>query len=148
MLHVDNPALEELESVKEIEDGLDIVPRDDGTHKPGDIYLGTGVEFPGDDPDTPGIDIDFGSILDGVHTDEAIYGLDTIEYYDPETGRVLQGEVIEALSREEKYELILRYITEGTPEEIESTKRLWEEYLHTMDTETLDIAVYKILMTD
>ena len=67
---------------------------------------------------------------------------------DDETGNVITGDEIAGYTVEQKKQIILRYITEGTDEEKEAIKILWENYLDTMDEETLNVAVYKVLLID
>lgn len=139
------------EIVREYEESINLLPEDDKVRKEGDLLFGMdpGVYPPGTptDPDEP-VDPDIGNILDGVFTDQDIISLDTISYIDTETGRAISGDVVRAMSIDEKIKLVTGYITEGTDEEKENTKKLWLEYMQTMDEDTLDIAVYKILLTD
>lgn len=132
---IENLNLPEREGIEKYESGIG--PPPDTFHSPGEIYVekfkGTGLE----------------DLLDGVGIIPAdTFALDTISYMDDETGNVITGDEIAGYTIEQKKQIILRYITEGTDEEKEAIKILWENYLDTMDEETLNVAVYKVLLID
>lgn len=88
-------------------------------------------------------------LLDGigeVNADE--YNLNDISYMDDETGKSISGDTIRSMTLEEKKQLVMRYITDGTPEERANIEVLWNDYLSRMNEDTLNIAVYKILLTN
>lgn len=134
-LHIDNPALEKPEIIDEIEDTIFDPPSDVPQREVGDVLIHRDAE-----------DSEFDDVLAGVA--DCQYGLEQISYMDVETGKVVDGATIAAMTLEEKKALVMRYITEGTDEEKEHTQIIWEQYLTSMDPEILDIAVYKILLTD
>lgn len=93
---------------------------------------------------------EFDEILAGVDKVEPgdDFALDAISYIDEATGKSIDAATIAAFTLEQKKDLITRYITEGDPDKREQIKVLWEGYLNNMDEDTLNIAVYKVLLTD
>lgn len=134
-LHIDNPALESPEVITEIDDNSIDPPSDLPPHQVGDVIFQH-------DP----VDNEFDELLNGVMDEK--FSLDPISYMDLETGKVIDGATIAAMTLEEKKQLICRYITEGTDEDKANTQAIWEQYLATMDEDILNIAVYKVLLTD
>lgn len=135
-LHIDNPALETPDVITSIEDTALDPPATTPHSAVGDVV------FQHDDAE----DGEFDDILDGVM--EERFGLEALSYIDLDTGRVVDGATIAVMTLEEKKQLICRYITEGSEEDKENTKAIWEKYLATMDEDILNIAVYKVLLTD
>lgn len=132
-LHIDNPALDKTEIIDAI-DHSPLDPPSSVLHHEGDINIPLATDDEMDD------------LLDGLVDEQ--YNLEPISYMDEETGKIIDGATIAAMTTEQKKDLILRYITEGTDEEKENTKQVWEYYLETMNEEILNIAVYKVLLTD
>ena len=132
-LHIDNPALDKPEVI----DGIDYNPIDPPSNA---LYQKGDINIPLADQD------EMDDLLDGL-TEEK-FSLDPISYMDEETGKTIDGAVIAGMTVEQKKELIMRYITEGTDAEKEHTREIWDYYLATMDEEILNIAVYKVLLTD
>ncbi|MCM1230255.1 MAG: hypothetical protein NC489_08980 [Ruminococcus flavefaciens] len=134
-LHIDNPALKKPESITGFEDSIIDPPSEFPKRNEGDVMM---YHEPTDD--------DFDEIFEGVNEEK--FSLAPISYMDQETGKVIDGDTIAAMTLDQKKELILQYITEGTDAEKENTKAIWDYYLATMDEEILNIAVYKVLLTD
>lgn len=130
-LHIDNPNLDTTEVIDEVLESTDReLPTED--MKPGDAA----IQFEDD------------GIEDLLNSLDDSYDMDPIEYMNPDTGKVVSGETISNMTLEQKKNLILSYITEGTDAEKENTRIIWDYYLATMDEDILNIAVYKVLLTD
>lgn len=94
---------------------------------------------------------EFDGILDGVSMEDADtdnFALDSISYMDMETGKSIDGQTIAGWTVEQKRAVITRYITEGTEDDRAAVLALWNKYLDSMDEDTLNVAVYKVLLTD
>lgn len=88
-------------------------------------------------------------LLGGVGSFDATdFVLDDISYMDMETGKSIGGDTIASWTVEQKRAVITRYITDGDDEDRQAVLSLWNEYLDNMDEATLNIAVYKVLLTD
>lgn len=110
-----------------------------------------GVE-PGDiavDGDSGMYDDMIEDLLDGVGSFDADeYELDDISYMNMETGKSISGDAIASLTVEDKRNIITRYIKDGNEEDRAAVLTLWNGYLDNMNEDTLNLAVYKVLLTD
>lgn len=96
-------------------------------------------------------DGEFDDILDGVTeagADTDMFALDNISYMDMETGKSIDGATIASWTTEQKRSVITRYITEGSEDDRAAVLALWNQYLDKMDEDALNVAVYKVLLTD
>lgn len=137
LVAINNPDLTEREGIEQYEVGKGDPPMDD-KHHPGEIYVSVD-RAEGDE---------FDDLLDGIGTTKDTFALKDISYMDSNTGNVITGEEIAGFTTEQKKSIILRYITEGTDEDKSAVKILWERYLNTMEEDTLNVAVYKVLLID
>lgn len=133
-IYIDNPALEHPEIIDSLDDSI-INPPSTAGKEEGDIHIG---HTPDDD--------EINDLLDSISEEQ--FNISPIEYMDQETGKTIDGATIAAMSIQEKRDLITRYITEGSDEDKANTLQIWNHYLDTMDEEILNIAVYKVLLTD
>jgi len=145
---IEDNTLPEREGFEQYESGIG--PPPDSWHYEGQIYAETFDVDGKDNPDTPYIDENpFDNVLNGVGVVAPdMFALETISYVDDESGNYITGAEIAGYTVEQKKRIILRYITEGTEEDKTAIRILWESYLDTMDKETLNVAVYKVLLID
>lgn len=140
-LHIDNPSKEDTDVIRDFTGTNVFPPTDNSPYAEGDYMVDHPVDVSDDNSE-------FDDVLGGVFMDSSDISLDAVQYVNPDTGRTIDGSVIEGLTAEQKENIVYRYITEGTSEEQEVTRKVWARYLETMDEEVLNIAVYKILLTD
>lgn len=147
-ISIHDESLAEREGIEQYESGFG--PPPESWHYEGQIYAETFNIEGEDNPDTPYVDENpFDNVLDGVgFVAPDMFALETISYVDDVSGNVITGNEIARYTIEQKKRIILRYITEGTEEDKTAIKILWESYLDTMDEETLNVAVYKVLLID
>lgn len=141
---IENPQLDSTESFSEYE-AVKGPPSVYGKEV-GAISVSTGDTDPDDI-----IGNEFDDILDGVTVEEVdtdSFALDSISYMDMETGKSIDGATIAGFTVDQKRAIITRYITDGTEDDRATVLALWNGYLDNMDEDTLNMAVYKVLLTD
>lgn len=140
---LENTEMDTTESFNEYESVKGPIPTEG--REPGDIAVTA------DDTDPDAYDGEFDDVLDGVtlvDADTDTFALDAISYMDMETGKSIDGATIAGWTTEEKKSVITRYITEGSEEDRAAILALWNNYLDNMDEDSLNVAVYKVLLTD
>ncbi|MCM1294981.1 MAG: hypothetical protein NC311_05520 [Muribaculaceae bacterium] len=139
---IDNPALDTTEHFSDYEETKGPPPTEG--RPVGSISVSS-------DKDPDEYDGEFDDVLDGVtigDVDNDTFALDSISYMDMETGKSIDGATIASWTVEQKRSVITRYITEGSEEDRAAVLALWNKYLDTMDEDSLNVAVYKVLLTD
>jgi len=136
---IENPEMDTTEVIDEYEVHSGPMSADPAV---GDIIADTGE-------DNPDMDDVINELLDGIdRVDvEEEYSLSNISYMDEETGITITGAEIAALTVKQKKELITSYIDDPDSMYRRQVVDLWNNYLDQMNEQSLNMAVYKVLLT-